>query len=362
METFYYVLAIVLIFGAAIIFHEAGHFLVAKLGKIRVHEFAIGLGPVLVALRRGDTQYSLRAVPVGGMVRVAGMEGEEDLPDGFNKKPMGTRIGVIAAGPVMNIVLAAVIFMLTYTVLGRPVAITPVIGRVISGKPAAVAGLRPGDRFVSVNNVSAAKLTEMREQIERNPGQPIKVVVERSGRLLTFTVVPESKKVTVAPEYKNGKLVRINKVNESIGQVGIVFRDKRERLPLGRAMLEGLKDTWAAISAVGQGFVLVFQKRAPVEVSGPVGIVGMMYEQARVSWLSFLNFAGIFNVMIAFLNLLPFPALDGSRIVFLLVEAVRRRPIDPRKEAIVHTVGLVILLGFVLIVTVLDILKRWGPQ
>mgnify|MGYP001310857293 CR=1 FL=1 len=128
-------------------------------------------------------------------------------------------------------------------------------------------------------------------------------------------------------------------------------------------MMTGVQQTWDTISGILQGFGWIFQGKAKADVAGPVGIVTMMYEQAQSSWLSFLQFAGMFNVMIAFMNLLPFPALDGSRIVFIIIEAIRRRPIDPRKEALVHTVGLVILLVFVLLITVNDIWIRWiKPQ
>jgi regulator of sigma E protease len=362
MDTFIYAAAIVLIFGAVILFHEAGHFLVAKLGRIRVDEFAMGLGPVIASVKRGETQYSLRAVPIGGMVRVAGMEEEEDIPEGFNNKPIGIRTAVIAAGPLMNIVLAAVIFCLSYTVFGKIVGVTPEIARVIRGKPAAVAGIRPGDKLVAVNDVTSADLDDLRQLILDSPGKTVKVVVERNGERLTLSVMPERVKVTEEFEVRNGKVVQVRKVEQWIGQVGIVFKSKRQRLPVHLAMAEGLKETWKTVSRVGESLLLVFKKKAPVEFSGPVGIVSMMYEQARVSWMSFLYFAGIFNIMIAFLNLVPFPALDGSRIMFLGIEAIRGRRIHPRKEAIVHTVGLVILLLFILAVTVGDIWKRWGPQ
>jgi len=363
METLLYSVAIVLIFGAVIFFHEAGHFLIAKLGRIRVDEFALGLGPVLASFKKGETQYSLRAVPVGGMVRVAGMEGEEKVRDGFNSRPLGVRVGVIAAGPVMNVVLAAIIFCLIYTVFGKPIAVTPVIAKVGRGMPAAVAGMRPGDKLISVNGVTSKDLGKLREQIVRNPGRSIAAVVERDGRQLRLHVVPERKRVVEQEaEYSGGKLVRVRTVKRWIGQVGIIFKEKRQHLSLRESVKTGMEDTWDYLRAVGESLLLVFRGKAEVEVSGPVGIVSMMYERATVSWLSFLHFAGIFNIMVAFFNLLPFPALDGSRIAFLGVEAIRGRPIDPRKEAIVHTVGMVLLLLLVLLVTVSDIWKKWGPQ
>jgi len=363
MESVLYSLAVVLIFGAIIVFHEAGHFLIAKLSRIPVHEFAVGLGPVLFSLRRRETQYSLRAIPVGGMVRVAGMEPGEEVAEGFNKKPRGIRVGVITAGPMMNIVLAAVIFCLNYTVFGVPVRVTSEVAKVMRGKPAARAGIRPGDRLISVNQVASRKPDKLREEIVRNPGRPVEIVVERGGERLHLRLVPERKPVTEKVEFSRaGKLVRIRKVKQWVGQIGIVFQDERKRLSLLEALAAGLGDTWEALLRIAEGLILVVRGRAPLEFTGPVGIVGIMYEQAQVSWLSFLGFAGILSLLVAFFNLLPFPALDGSRIMFLGIERALGRRIDPRKEALVHTVGLVLLLLFVLVVTVGDIWKRWGPQ
>lgn len=360
METFYYVIAIVLIFGAVILFHEAGHFFCAKLAKIRIYEFAMGMGPVLASFRRNDTQYSIRAIPIGGMVRVAGMEGEEEpVPDGFNSKSLPVRIAVIAAGPAMNVVLAALIFCLTYSIIGVPTGITPQVERVFAGSPAAKAGLRSGDRIVEINRVSK-NLDAMREQIMQNPNKPIPMVVQRNGQPVQLQLVPNRIKDQQAEFNKDGSLNRVKEVRR--GQIGITFKMNYRQLSVGAALVRGVEETVAITKGIVMSFVWLFERRVPAQFAGPVGIIGMMYDQAKISWLSFLQFAGIFNVMVAFFNLIPFPALDGSRIFFLLIEAVRGKPIDQRKENLVHTVGMVILLAFVLFVTVGDIWRRWGPQ
>jgi len=400
-QTILYSAAIVIIFGIIIVFHEAGHFFVAKMKGIKIHEFALGMGPVLFSVTRKETQYSLRIVPVGGFVRVAGMEPDDPDPEGFNSKPWGQRTAVIAAGPIMNILLAAIIFFLIYGVFGIPSETTNVVEKAITGKPAAAAGIQSGDRLVSVNGVPSEvapallnkahtfvkelklspersnhtwetvrnsmreeQFDKMREQIQESPGKPVALVLLRNGKQFTLSVVPEKKRITQEPELdKQGEMIGAKEVNKWIGQIGVVFQFKREHLSLGSAMMTGVQQTWDTISGILQGFGWIFQGKAKADVAGPVGIVTMMYEQAQSSWLSFLQFAGMFNVMIAFMNLLPFPALDGSRIVFIIIEAIRRRPIDPRKEALVHTVGLVILLLLVLLVTVNDIWIRWiKPQ
>jgi regulator of sigma E protease len=358
MQNVLYGIAIVLIFGAIIAFHEAGHFFVAKLSHMKVHEFALGLGPRLFAIRRGETDYALRAIPIGGMVQVAGMEPEDPDPEGFNTKPLPARIGVIAAGPLMNIVLAAIIFCLGYTVFGVPSKATTEISRVLPGKPAAAAGLKVGDKLLAVNGVTTQDLGKLQEQIQKNPGKSLPVLVSRQGRQIKLWVTPKKTEMPALEKDAQGEKV----VKRSIGQIGIVFNFERKYLPVGQALTQGLKDTWGTFAGIFKGLSLLVRGRAPAEVSGPVGIITMLYDEAQVSWVSFLTFAGMISVMIAFFNLVPFPALDGSRIAFLLVEAVRRRPIDPRKEALVHNIGLIILLLFILVVTVGDVWKRWGPQ
>jgi regulator of sigma E protease len=363
MQNVLYGIAIVLIFGAIIAFHEAGHFFVAKLSRMKVHEFALGLGPRLFGIRRGDTDYALRAIPVGGMVQVAGMEPEDPDPAGFNTKPLPARIAVIAAGPLMNVILAAIIFCISFTVFGVAKNITPEIARVIKGKSAAAAGLLPGDRFLEINGVSAGNLDKMQAQIRAHPEQPITVVVARGGKRLSFRMTPDKHLITRDPVYDNkGELIRVKKVRRWEGQLGVVFGMTREHLPIGQALTLGMKQTWGVFAGIIKGFTLLFQGRVPADVSGPVGIITMLYDQAQVSWLGFLDFAGMISVMIAFFNLVPFPALDGSRIAFLLLEAIRRRPIDPHKEALVHNIGLIILLLFILVITVGDVWRRWGPQ
>jgi len=259
--------------------------------------------------------------------------------------------------------LAAIIFCLSFSVFGIEKGITPEIARVLPGKPAAAAGLQSGDRFISVNGVSAGELDKMQAQIRRHPEQPITVVVARGQKQLSFQVTPEKNLVTRDPVVdEKGNLIEIKKVRRWEGQIGVVFDLEREQLPVGEALTLGVQQTWRVFAGIIQSFSLVFRGRAPADISGPVGIITLLYDQAQLSWLSFLTFAGIISVAIAFFNLVPFPALDGSRIAFLLLEGIRRRPIDPRKEALVHNVGLIVLLLFILVITVGDVWRRWGPQ
>jgi regulator of sigma E protease len=468
MLTALYIIAIILVFGAIIIFHEAGHFFFAKLFRMGVHEFAAGMGPLLAARKRGSTQYSLRAVPIGGYVRLSGVEpGDEDATDGFNTKSVWARVAVIAAGPIMNIVLAFLIFFIIYTVIGIPSVATPRIKSVIAGKAADKAGMKAGDRIISVAGVQATlpseeyaqirasvekilaappagkareqavndliakalanqttalanvsatsedhktytsevtvalrgvmtdaldevgkhpkkraeivkdvmesvqivQLNALRQAIEWSPKRTIPVVLERNGKELTLMVTPDriSSPVTAIKD-KKGDLVDLKRKRDEKGQLGILFAsEKTIRVRPDKAFLLGLKATWKSLSQLGQGFKFMLDRKITVGegVGGPVQIVHIMYNEARTSWSSLLEVAGMISVTIAVMNLIPFPALDGSRIAFILLGAVMQlfgRKLDTRKEEIVHQIGLAVLLVLVLVITVKDVWGLFNPQ
>jgi regulator of sigma E protease len=407
MQSALYIVAIILVFGAIIVVHEAGHFFVAKLAKMRVHEFAIGMGPVLASVQRGETQYSIRAVPVGGMVRIAGVEpGDEDDPEGFSTKPVWARIAAIAAGPLMNIVLAFAIFFAIYTLIGVPSgSVTPVVEHVLQGKPAAKAGIKSGDTLLSVkgftiaptqSQIDAAKeklvaspewrkasdhersvtlkdfpdtvlndrLADAQKIIRGNPGKPLPITIRRNEATLNLVITPARDVQLFKPIEKNGELVGVKKERVVTGLIGVTFHtSKTERLNPWQGFKKGVGDTWKNVKMLLTSLKITFSGQVPVRdsVGGPVKIVSMMYQGAQASWLTLLSFAGMISVMIAFMNLIPFPALDGARIAFLIFGSIFKeitgRKFDTRKEELVHSVGLIVLLLLIVVITANDI---WG--
>lgn len=344
-----YVLATVLIFGLIIVFHELGHFIVAKAFKMRVHEFSVGFGrPILWQRKCGDTAYSLRAVPLGGFVRIAGMEQGEDVPDGFDKHSIPRRFLVIFSGSFMNFVLAALLFWVIGLTFGKTVGVTNRIERVLPDTPAAKAGLRPGDRIVAVAG-KRGKVEVLRKQIQDHPGAPITVVVDRSGREVEFSLVTMVKEAL--EETESGAL-RTTRV----GAIGIVFESKRAPRGFYESLKVGVLTTYDKTRLMIRVLLATIRRDLPLQVGGPVRIVHEMVEAANVGWVNFLSLSAFLSLNIGFINLFPFPALDGSRLVFLGVEAVRRRPIDPRKEALVHLVGFAILILLIVVVLYQDIL------
>jgi len=379
-------------FAAIIVFHEFGHFVIAKLARIPVYEFALGFGrPVLLAFKWHGTQYSLRPVPVGGFVRIAGMEPDEDVPNGFDKKSTITRVGVIAAGAGMNFVLAIIIFWIMGLVFGSVTGVTSRIARVLPNTPAATAGLQPGDVLVSATAVAAEasplavrtvpapahpmKLEALRAAILSHPDQPIELIAKRGKSYLALRIVPAAEKQQelrpvggrpLEPDLLTGFLRRLGVVvptgksrlvTTTVGRVGVVFTDVRKPNGLVKSVRDGFVGVYETTSALVGALLGTLLGRLPAAVGGPVQVGEMMTESFSLGWSQFLWLAAFISVNIGVINLLPIPALDGSRIVFLVIEGIRRRPLDRRKEAIVHLVGFALLLVLLALVTFKDIVQ-----
>ncbi|KKM11804.1 peptidase [Clostridiales bacterium PH28_bin88] len=333
-------LVAVIIFGLLIVTHELGHFMVAKMVGIRVHEFSIGMGPVVLSTRKGETVYSLRAFPIGGFNRMAGME-PGDLEDerGFNKKSVGQRMAVIVAGSAMNFLLAIFLFIFVFMGIGVP-SNTTVVGGVLPGRPAEQAGLQRGDRILAVAGQEVDNWRELVEIIHRSPGKPLNLLVERAGKQMQFTVTPE-----MDPQSKVG-LIGIEQMWKQLGFFSSILRGIQQALAVGVLILTSL--------------VQMVTGQVPAEVAGPIGIVQLAGEAARLGLASVLDFAGLLSLNLGIINLFPIPALDGSRLIFLGVEGVRGRPVDPERENFIHLIGFALLILLMIVITYQDLLRIFG--
>lgn len=335
----------VVVFGVLIFIHELGHFLAARRAGVRVHEFALGFGPRLLGWRRGHTQYSVRALPLGGFVRMAGMHpGEEDLAEvppaeRFLHKPVGARAAIIFAGPAMNLALAALLFTILFGWVGVP-EFRLVVAEVLPGSPAEQAGLRPGDRLLAVDGDPLAEWPELVQRVQSSPGRPLRLTVERAGQRLELTVTP-----------------RPHPSDPRRGVIGVRPEIVQVRRPALAAVRDGL--AWTARVTVGfvDALVRLARGQGGSEVIGPVGIGQQLGEAAQAGWAQLLFFAAVLSANLALVNLLPIPALDGSRLLFLAVEAVRGRPLDPEKEHVIHLIGFALLLLLGIVITYRDILR-----
>ena len=341
------VAAIALAFGLTVFVHELGHFLTARLAGMAVYEFSIGFGrPLLLWFKRGGTQYSFRLWPFLSYVRIAGMEPGDEHPQGFLKKPRWAQAIVLVTGCLMNFLLAVAIFIAMGLVFGKAVP-SNVVKEIAKDSPAAQVGLAPGDRLIGINGTRLS-LDQLRAKIKASPGKQLALELERAGRRLALRITPEA----ILLKDVEG----LNIVDRKIGRIGVGF--DYEIVPMGvlESIATGFTDTHNVIRLQIVGFLGLARRQVPTdEVMGPVRFVGELYRAARESWLQFLNVAAILTIAVGFVNLLPIPPLDGSRLVIVAYEAIRRKPVDKRKETIVHLVGLALLMALILLITYRDI-------
>jgi len=336
--------ASILVFGLLILAHEFGHFIVAKRAGIKVTAFAIGFGPPLVRWQRGETTYSLRLFPIGGYVLMAGTDPEEPVTeDGFNAKSVGWRSAVLAAGPLMNFALTIVLFSLLFGVYGLPVDInenSTALGQVAPGYPADRAGFLPGDVILSIDGREVSTWTEVDRAVEEALGRELTFVVRRGSETLTIKVSP-----TTDPERPDQ------------GIIGVAPTLRYQRVGLGRALYEGVTETWRVLVSWLGSLVALILRRAPLDFAGPVMTVKFIGTTARAGLENLIYLAGFLSLNIGLFNLLPFPALDGGRLTFLAYEGVSGRKVDPRKENLVHFIGFAALILLIILVTYRDILR-----
>lgn len=331
------------IIAVLVLAHEWGHFVTARRIGIPVYEFSLGFGYKLFSTTRDGVEYSLRLIPLGGFVRMAGEEmGDNEDPLGFNSRSPWEKMLVSFSGPFMNFVLAVVIFILIYAAIGIPQPIEdPIIGRVMDGNPAAEAGLLEGDRVLSVNDIDVSTWNELTAEIAANPeGQILQLDIKRDSKILTFEMVPIKTEGNEKPT------------------IGIISSVNYERQSIFTAIKMGFVQTYTMTVMLLQSLWMLISGGASVnDLAGPVGITKLVGDVAQIGSVFVLNFAAFLSINLGLINLLPIPALDGSKIVFSLVEAVRRKPLDPEKEGFIHWIGFMFLMLLIVFVTYNDIIR-----
>ncbi|MDD2620526.1 MAG: RIP metalloprotease RseP [Syntrophomonadaceae bacterium] len=337
------ILLTLLIIAVLILAHEWGHFITARRIGIPVHEFSIGFGYKLLSHKKNGVEYSLRLVPLGGFVRMAGEElGDPDEPNGFNRRTPLEKIRVSFAGPFMNFVLALLIFVYSYSFIGIPKASDqPLIGTVIAGKPADLAGIEEGDRIISVNGNQVKSWIEFDKLTGKFENQALELKISRSNKIMEFQVTP----------------IKLDS-SGNLG-IGVLNTVNYEKQGIITSIKLGLQHTYELTLLLLSALAMLVSGGASMgDLAGPVGITRLVGEFAQVGTVFLLNFAAFLSINLGLMNLLPIPALDGSKIVFALVEAVRRKPLDPDKEGFINWIGFMFLIGLMVLVTFNDII-RW---
>ncbi len=411
------IISFIVVFGALVFFHELGHLLLAKRAGILCREFAIGFGPKVFSFKKNETVYTIRLLPLGGFVRMAGEDPEtielkrgqvvgllldgsgqvekivlnhkDDYPnarvveiedadlehgmyvtgytDGerferfavkepsffvvdrqeiqiapyhrqFVAKTLGQRTMTILAGPLANFLLALVIFIIIGLLQGYPVD-KPIIGELTPEGAARAAGLKQGDEVIAINGERMETWTEIVNTIRAHPGEPLQFQIERNGKELSVTVTPEAKTVQ----------------GETIGLIGVY--QPMEKSVFG-SIKQGLVETyyWTREIVTGLGQLITGQFQLDM-LSGPVGIAVSTGKVAESGIYYLMKWGAILSINLGIVNLLPLPALDGGRLLFFAIEAVRGKPVDRQKEGMVHFIGFALLMLLMLVVTWNDIQK-----
>jgi regulator of sigma E protease len=319
--------------------HELGHFTTARFFGIRVNEFGFGFPPRLWSRTRGETIYSVNAIPLGGFVRMSGENGEVEGPWSFGAKPAWQRAIVLCAGAFMNLLMALVLFFLVYTIAPIPID-EPRVSLVQAHSPAAQV-LKVGDVITAVNGTSTATQTAVQDQIACSIGRPAVLSVDRHGQQITRTVVPRAN-----PPAGQGRV-------GFQGTIGWTGTDA------GSALVRALHQPGDFVQSIAQLFTQHKCNPDAGGVTGPVGIARVTGDAANaVPQLGagpVLYLAALISMNLAFVNILPFPALDGGRLLFVLIGVARRKRVSARREGLIHLIGMAVLLCFVLVVSGHDI-------
>jgi len=330
----YTLISFIFVFGLLVFFHEFGHFALAKLNKIKVHEFALGMGPRILKYKGVETEYSIRLLPIGGFVK---MEGEDEISNdirSFNNKSPLQRFSVIAAGPFMNIILAVLLFTIIALSLGMPVN---TINELTRDYPAEKAGLLPGDEIVEINGNKITSWEDITELVNNSKDETLNIKIIRDNKILTYNVKPSLDQTTgkrligITPVFKKSFYLSLKFALDRVILVAKGITDFLSNLLRGRASAE--------------------------EVVGPIGMVHFVGEAAKTSIYSLLSLAAVISINLAILNILPFPALDGGRLIFIVIELIKGKPINPEKEGFVHFIGFVVLIILMVFVIYKDIIR-----
>lgn len=336
-----------IVFGIIIFVHEFGHFILAKLSGIRVEEFSLGMGPQIIGHKKGETVYSIRALPLGGFCKMTGEMGDDkDAPPdahSFNEKSLLARMSVIVSGSLMNFLLGALIFALMFSVIGIPKDYKNFIGEVMPGSVAEKAGINANDEIISINGKTLNSWSEVTEVIHNSSEKNLEIELRRDK---------ETYVVSVIPEYDEER---------QVGFIGITPRDVIwERIAFLAGIGNGFTQTFTlTMEMLRQLGLLITGQVSSEGVAGPVGIIQLIGESARFGWINVANLTALISINLGLINLLPIPALDGGRLFFLIIEAVRGgRKVEPEKENLVHFIGFALLMGLMVFITYKDII-RW---
>ena len=348
-----FIITLLITFGILIFVHELGHFLVAKRSGVKVERFSLGFPPKMIGKKIGDTEYCISWIPLGGYVKMAGENPDEEKekwePFEFLGKPAWQRGLIIVAGPVMNLLLAVVLFWGVVFFSGKEVVHyeKTTIGIVGKGTPAEKAGLKSGDQVISVNGIEVKNFNDMAQIIYKEVEKPIILKWKRGNEVYEAQVTTIKEKV----QDENGN-------TKEVGKIGVSPEFIIVRLNIFQAFIEGIGITVFITVESVKFLVGLFTGAASLKmVGGPIFIARTAGETAKLGLASFFSFIALLSVNLSIINILPIPVLDGGHILFLGLEKLRGKPLSLKQRAIIHQIGLAFLLALIIYVSYNDILR-----
>ncbi len=330
MSTILTIIYAILMFCVLIFIHEFGHFIAAKKNDVKVNQFAVGMGPVLWKKQKGETLYSIRALPIGGFCAMEGEDEDSSDPRAFNNKAGWRKAIIVCAGAFMNVLLAVILMIAVVFTLGTA---TTTVGAFVDGNHAEGAGMRAGDRIVRVQGQKIDQWEEVSGALQKVDGDSVSVTVERDGGEVDLQVP----------------------LMEQDGRKMIGISPKMER-HLGSAIIEGPKLTWYMTTTMYSTLKqMVTGDVSSKDLSGPVGIVYMVGQSSKQGLVYFLYLVALISLNLGIINMLPLPALDGGRLLFIIIRGFTGKAITDQMEGRVHFIGLMLLFALMIYVTWNDI-------
>lgn len=336
----------VLVLGVIVLIHEFGHFIFAKKSGIYVYEFSIGMGPRIFKWTRknDETEYSIRLIPIGGFVQMAGEEIEDDpsVPKNmkFAVKTFGQKFMTVIAGIMNNFILAIVLFFIIALFTGAPQN-KAIVGEISEDYPAYTSGLKTGDRILTINGKDAKTYDTLALELQVNSGKKIDMEIERNGETKTITLKPK----------------KVKQDGEEVYKYGFAITDEIET-----GFFASLKYAFTKTISLLHQMILIIAYLITGNLnidalSGPVGIFSIVGTAADSGIWSILSLTALLSVNVGLINLLPIPAFDGGRLLFIIIEKIKGKPVDPRLENTIHSVGFFLLMALMILITYNDIVR-----
>jgi regulator of sigma E protease len=347
------IISFLVVLGVLIFVHELGHFLLAKLTGVGVEKFSLGFGPKIVSKKVGMTEYMISAIPLGGYVKMVGesLDAEIDdtlLPLSFAHKGILKRSLIVLAGPGFNLLLSVVIFFMFFQISGMPI-MEPEVGEVQEGMPAYEGGIRPGDRIVSVDGQPVNRWEEMAAAIKKSQGGALRIEIVRDE---------QSRFLNVTPKLISSRNLFGEETQQYVIGITASGAFSTKRLNPFQCAVQGVSQTWQiaklTVTAVGK---IVSGAISAKTLGGPIMIAQLAGQQAKAGIMNLIFFIALLSVNLAIINLLPIPVLDGGHLLFFLIEAISRRPINVKTREMAQQVGIFVLIVLMIFVFYNDIAR-----